>query len=280
MDKQPGTTGSLLDFMHCERLDTNLFRGQSRDLKTGQVYGGQVLGQAIRAAYNTIEDNRKIHSAHAYFLLKGDVEAPIIYEVDRSLDGGSFSSRRVVAIQHGRPIFNLSASFQRPETGLDFFRQSMPPNDSLEKLLAGGAPSNESFQADFLDVFHVREPDLTAENSVQMWIKTHEELPADPDCHTSVLAYISDMGLLGSTLVPHGLYDERKPNQDLIMASIDHAMWFHRPFRADQWFFYDCRVQSTGSGRGFAHGRVVTPDGTLVATTAQEGLIRIRRQDR
>lgn len=271
---------SLLDFMHCERLDTNLFRGQSRDLKTGQVYGGQVLGQAIRAAYNTIDDNRRIHSAHAYFLLKGDVNAPIIYEVDRSLDGGSFSSRRVVAIQHGRPIFNLSASFQRPEEGLEFFNRSVPPNDSLEKMLRKGAPTNESFQADFLDVFHLKEDDTTAENAVQMWIKTHETLPEGEDCHTSVLAYISDMGLLGSALVPHNLHGTnlQERHQKLIMASIDHAIWIHRPFRADEWFFYDCRVQSTGNGRGFAYGSVRTQDGTLVASTAQEGLMRIRRR--
>jgi acyl-CoA thioesterase-2 len=280
MSKSSNPGGGLLDFMHCERLDTNLFRGQSRDLKTGQVYGGQVLGQAIRAAYNTIDDDRRIHSAHAYFLLKGDVDAPIIYEVDRSLDGGSFSSRRVVAIQHGRPIFNLSASFQRPEEGLDFYNKSLPPNESLEKMLLKGAPTNESFQADFLDVFYLKEPDVTAPNSVQMWIKTHEKLPEGEDCHTSVLAYISDMGLLGSALVPHNLDDKvlQERHQELVMASIDHAIWIHRPFRADEWFFYDCRVQSTGNGRGFAYGSVHTQDGTLVASTAQEGLMRVRRR--
>ena len=125
----------LSDFLDCETLDANLFRGESRDFKTGQVFGGQVLGQAIKAAYNTIDQGRAIHSAHAYFLLRGDVDAPIIYEVDRSLDGGSFSSRRVVAIQHGRQIFHLSASFQKPEKGLEHYREWVPPKDELKSAL-------------------------------------------------------------------------------------------------------------------------------------------------
>jgi len=279
MKKSLVDSTSLLDFMRCERLDDNLFRGQSRDLKTGQVYGGQVLGQAIRAAYNTMDGDRKIHSAHAYFLLKGDVNAPIIYEVDRSLDGGSFSSRRVVAIQHGRPIFNLSASFQKHEKGLEYFR---PANPAIESLMAvlDKPPSNKyDFQAEFLDVCELSEDQTSSPDAIQLWIKTKERLPEDPDCHTSVLAYISDMGLLSASLMPHGLGepDMQKRHQKVLMASIDHAIWFHRPFRADEWFFYDCRVQSTGNGRGFTHGSVYTQDGTLVATAAQEGLIRIRR---
>jgi len=195
---------SLHAFLNCEELDKNLFRGQSRDFKTGQVYGGQVLGQAIKAAYKTVGDDRFIHSAHAYFLLRGDVNAPIIYEVDRSLDGGSFTSRRVVAIQHGRQIFHLSHA---------------------------------------------------------------------------VLAYISDMGLLQSTLEPHELNepDIRKRHQNVLMASLDHATWFHRPFKVDDWLFYECRVQSTGNGRGLAFGRIYDQQGTLVASTSQEGLIRLKR---
>lgn len=280
MNNTSESSAKLLDFMHCERLDNNLFRGQSRDLKTGQVYGGQVLGQAIRAAYNTIEDDRRIHSAHAYFLLKGDVDAPIIYEVDRSLDGGSFSSRRVVAIQHGRQIFNLSASFQRPEEGLEFYKASTPPFEKLKDALEIGCPPTEHFQSEFLDVYYLPENEKTESNSIQMWIKTKQSLPEGPDHHTSVLAYISDMGLLGASLVPHNLNipDLQKRHRKMMMASIDHAIWFHRPFRADEWFFYDCRVQSTGNGRGFSYGNVRTQDGTLVASTAQEGLMRVRRQ--
>lgn len=273
------TSDTLFDFMNVERLDNNLFRGQSRDLKTGQVYGGQVLGQAIRAAYNTMEDDRKIHSAHAYFLLRGDVNAPIIYEVDRSLDGGSFSSRRVVAIQHGRQIFHLSSSFQKHEDGLEYYRKSIPPVDTLHEALSKPPPKIANFQAEFLDVYHLEKDQATEPNAVQMWIKTKEELPEDPDCHTSVLAYISDMGLLRSTLMPHKLdeMDMKKRHDKVMMASLDHAIWFHRPFRADDWFFYDCRVQSTGNGRGFAYGSAYLQDGTLVATTAQEGLLRLRR---
>jgi len=270
---------TLMDFMHCERLDNNLFRGQSKDLKTGQVYGGQVLGQAIKAANNTIEDERRIHSAHAYFLLKGDVDAPIIYEVDRSLDGGSFSSRRVVAIQHGRQIFHLSASFQKPEDGLEYYRQLVPPMEALQEALDSNTPLSVNFQSEYLDVYHLTKEQVSEPNSVQMWIKTKEQLPADPDCHTSVLAYISDMGLLRATLMPHKMDepDMQTLHQRVMMASLDHAIWFHRPFRADEWFFYDTRVHSTGNGRGFAHGRFYSQDGTLVATTAQEGLLRLRR---
>lgn len=270
----------LLDFMHCERLDNNLFRGQSRDLNTGQVYGGQVLGQAIRAAYNTIEDDRRIHSAHAYFLLKGDVDAPIIYEVDRGLDGGSFSSRRVVAVQHGRQIFHLSSSFQRPEEGLEYFQPSTPPLDKLDEILDVDCSPTEHFQSEFLDVYYLPENETTSPNSIQMWIKTKQTLPEQEDHHTSVLAYISDMGLLGASLIPHDMYysDMEERHKKVMMASIDHAIWFHRSFRADEWFFYDCRVQSTANGRGFSYGSVRTQDGTLVASTAQEGLIRIRRK--
>ena len=146
---------SLLDFLNCEPLDLNLFRGQSRDFKTGQVYGGQVLGQAIKAAYETVDSGRLIHSAHAYFLKRGDVNAPIIYEVDRSLDGGSFSSRRVVAIQHGRQIFHLSASFQKHEEGLEHHRKWVPPIDALHSALEEKVPENHNFQSEFFDVHYV-----------------------------------------------------------------------------------------------------------------------------
>lgn len=270
---------SLLDFMTVEELDRDLYRGQSRDLKTGQVYGGQVLGQAIKAALHTVDPDRHIRSAHAYFLLKGDVDAPIIYEVDRSLDGGSVSSRRVVAIQHGRQILHLSASFQKDEEGLDFMHQAPVPYDKLEAILAQDKPRRKHFQADYLDVVKLPPAEATAPNSIQLWIKTKEKLPDDREAHNSVLAYISDMGLLNSSLVPHGLERRGRPDeQKLIMASIDHAIWFHRPFRADDWFFYDCRAQSTSGGRGLSRGSLYCPDGTLFASTTQEGMIRIPRK--
>lgn len=270
----------LLDFLNCEALDINLFRGQSRDFKTGQVFGGQVLGQAIKAAYNTVDDNRTIHSAHAYFLLRGDVTAPIIYEVDRSLDGGSFSSRRVVAIQHGRQIFHLSASFQKPENGLDHYRTWVPPKDELKSALESNVPADRHFQSEYFDVHYIPQNRVTRRDAIQFWMKTKHPLPDDPACHHSVLAYISDMGLLQSTLVPHQLHQlSREEHQaKLMMASLDHAIWFHRDFRVDDWLFYECRSQSTGNSRGLAFGKIYDESGTLVASTSQEGLVRLKRE--
>lgn len=272
-------SNSLVDFMYCERLDTDLYRGQSKDLNTGQVYGGQVLGQAIRAAQHTLDEDRHIHSAHAYFLLKGDVNAPIIYYVDRSLDGGSFSSRRVVAKQHGRQILLLSASFQKREEGLDFYTPARPPVAALEKAIAEDRLSTNTFQADFLDVYYLADDEVSNPDALQFWVKTKKPLPNNTTDHNSVLAYISDMGLLHATLKPHGLHSASPSQQrnTLIMASIDHAIWFHRPFKADEWFFVDCYAQSTGNGRGFSRGSLYTREGVLFASTSQEGLLRIRR---
>lgn len=269
----------LLDFLDCEALDLNLFRGQSRDFKTGQVFGGQVLGQAIKAAYNTVDDDRFIHSAHAYFLLRGDVEAPIIYEVDRSLDGGSFSSRRVVAIQHGNQIFHLSASFQKKEEGLEHFRKWLPPVDQLRSAIEDKLPQDHTHQSDFFEVHFVPQDKVDVENTFQYWVKAKHQLPDDKACHHSVLAYISDMGLLQATLLPHELGEPvlKDRNKKVIMTSLDHAIWFHRDFRVDDWLFYECRVQSTGNGRGLSFGRVYDSEGTLVASTSQEGLLRVRR---
>ncbi|MCK9506026.1 MAG: acyl-CoA thioesterase II [Porticoccaceae bacterium] len=269
-------TNSLLQFMNCERLDDNFFRGQSKDFKTGQVYGGQVLGQAIKAAQSTVDDDRSIHSAHAYFLRRGDVNAPILYTVDRSRDGGSFSSRRVVAIQHGHQIFHLSASFQVNQPGLEFYNQGFPPTDLLDGVIDGSRVAENQFQSQFLDAYILNEEEKTAPDSFQMWVRTKHPLPEGQDAHCSVLAYISDMGLLLSAFVPHA----RQPWQigsalpNMVVASLDHAIWFHRPFRADDWFFYDCRAESTSNSRGFSHGRVFTRDGALVASTSQEGLLR------
>jgi len=270
---------TLLDFISCEAIDKNIFRGQSRDFKTGQVFGGQVLGQAIKAAYQTIDEERYIHSAHAYFLLRGDVQAPIIYEVDRSLDGGSFSSRRVVAIQHGRQIFHLSASFQKPEEGLDFHRNWVPPVDALNSALEAKTPEKHAFQSDYFETYFLPNERLTHPDALQFWMRCKEKLPDNLPCHHSVLAYISDMGLLGSAIKPHGLgepgFEKRKGK--MVIASLDHAIWFHRSFRADDWLFYDCRPQFTGNSRGFAIGSIYTQEGNLIATTTQEGLMRLSR---
>jgi len=273
------TSCPLVRFLNCETLDLNLYRGQSLDFKTGQVYGGQVLGQAIKAAYKTIDEHRLIHSAHAYFLLRGDVDAPIIYEVDRSLDGGSFSSRRVVAIQHGRQIFHLSASFQKPEEGLEYSRDWVPPLDVLHEALREPRNEKHNFQSDFIDVLHVPRERIAGEGTTQYWFKTKEALPDDLQTHHTVLAYISDMGPLQATIEPHELnapsLEER--HKKVLLATIDHAIWFHRPFRADDWLFYECQAQSTGNGRGLAFGRIYSQDGSLVASTSQEGLFRLRR---
>lgn len=273
-------TSPLVDFLDCEALDVNLFRGQSRDFKTGQVFGGQVLGQAIKAAYNTLDDHRIIHSAHAYFLLRGDVEAPIIYEVDRSLDGGSFSSRRVVAIQHGRQIFHLSASFQKPEEGLDFHGRWNPPEEFLEAAINSEVPQEHNFQSEYFDTHFLPQDQVTKKNAMQFWLKAKHPLPDDVAFHHSVMAYFSDMGLLQATLNPHDLDepDMKRRHEKVLMASLDHAIWFHREFRADEWLFYESTPQSTGNGRGLASGRIYSRDGVLVASTAQEGLIRLRRQ--
>lgn len=273
------TACPLVRFLNCEALDLNLYRGQSLDFKTGQVYGGQVLGQAIKAAYKTVDDDRLIHSAHAYFLLRGDVGAPIIYEVDRSLDGGSFSSRRVVAIQHGRQIFHLSASFQKPEQGLEYSRDWVPPIDALNEALQQAPNDEHNFQSQFLDVLNVPSERIEREGTLQFWFKTKESLPDDLQTHHTVLAYISDMGPLNATIEPHDLNAPRLEDRHkmVLLATIDHAIWFHRSFRADDWLFYECRAQSTGNGRGLAFGRIYSQDGTLVASTSQEGLLRLRR---
>lgn len=286
---------NIVGFLQLERIEENIFRGASQDLGTGQVFGGQVLGQALQAAKMTVAD-RPAHSVHAYFLRKGDVNAPIIYEVDRSRDGRSFTARRVVAIQHGRPIFTLSASFQHPEQGLLFETRidmpGLPP-----KVETPAATEETGSQADstpallnptsFFEVRAVDPLEIEKPDCLQWWIKCKESLSDDVNFHRAVLAYLSDFGLLGSTLIPHGypIAGRKKPSAgkngvekrsmaDIAIASIDHAIWFHRPFRADQWLLYQCCAVSTSSARGLAHGSVYAEDGTLVASTTQEGLIR------
>ena len=276
----------LLDL---ERLDENLFRGPSRDVGTNRVFGGQVLGQALKSTQHTVENDRFIHSLHAYFLREGDHNAPIIYEVDRSRDGRSFSSRRVVAIQHGRPIFTMAASFQIEEKGLSFQQTipAVPDPESLKNMKEYGTDNlhglPEKIQQLFLHSAHFdvrpviiepsRESGQTTQPYRQLWIKTVDTLPDNRELHTSILAYVSDYGLLASTLIPHGI---RFPDPKLQVASIDHAMWFHHHFRMDEWILYSCEPLSTSNARGLARGSFFKQDGTLIASTIQEGLIRIR----
>jgi acyl-CoA thioesterase-2 len=277
----------LVDHLALERLDENRFSGPSKDIGTDQVYGGQVLGQALRAAQYTVE-GRNIHSLHAYFLRRGDVNFPIIYEVDRSRDGTSFSARRVVAIQHERPIFTLSASFQRMETGIEFQvpAPESPPPEQLANASLSSADELRSAPPKFRRLVALAAPfDIRLTHAAlpgrrvpatrhQFWVKAVDRLPDDDDLHRAMLAYVSDYGLLSTTLRPHA---GKITLESLQMASIDHAMWYHRPFRMDEWLLCEFEAVSTSNARGLARGSIFNRQGALVASTAQEGLIRVRR---
>jgi acyl-CoA thioesterase II len=276
----------LIKVMTLERLEMNLFRGQSRDIGSPQVFGGQVLGQALVAATATAED-RVVHSLHAYFLRRGDFNSPIVYEVDRALDGKHFSSRRVVAIQHGRQIFNMSASFQLPETGLDhqISIPDVPPPESLPDLEAHYRGMADKLPAAARRVLEqkrpfefrpVHAPDfLRREKSPPhkyIWFRAVDRLADDEALHRCLLAYVSDFHLLDTALKPHGI---TMISPKLVIASIDHAMWFHRSVRVDDWSLYAVDSPSTSGARGFTRGSVFARDGRLVASAAQEGLIRV-----
>jgi acyl-CoA thioesterase-2 len=274
----------LVNVMTLERLEDNLFRGQSRDIGSPQVFGGQVLGQALVAATATIED-RMVHSLHAYFLRRGDFNSPIVYEVDRAWDGKHFATRRVIAIQHGRQIFNMSASFQVPEKGLDHQAEmpAVPPPESLPDpatLYAQAAAEAPPAMLRFLerkrpfDFRSVQPLDFkrltSAPPSKQVWFRAVDRLPADQALHRCLLAYVSDFHLLDTALKPHAV-----PYEKLVMASIDHAMWFHRDLCLDEWLLYSLDSPSACGARGFTRGSIFSRDGCLVASVAQEGLIRV-----
>ena len=277
----------LIALLSLEQIEVNLFRGVSHDIGTNRVYGGQVLGQAIKAAQNTVAD-RKIHSLHAYFLRIGDHTAPIIYEVDRTRDGQSFSARRVVAIQHGNPIFTMAASFQIEETSVNY-QEQMPITAQPEDLknindylgnLSERAPYKFKLTTNLYAPFEMKpvEPvDLANPKKRDpvrhLWLKAADKLPDDPVIHHILMAYVSDFSLLDTNLLPHGLH---VLDSNLQIASIDHAMWFHRDFRIDDWLLYACEGVSTSGARGVARGRFFTRDGVLVASTMQEGLLRFR----
>ena len=286
----------LIQLLTLERLDDNLFRGQSHDIGTQRVFGGQVLGQALAAANQTVED-RVVHSLHAYFLRKGDHNAPIIYEVDRQRDGRSFSSRRVVAIQHGRPILNLAASFQRPEEGLEH-QSSMPQvppperlkdvNEYRRELLdsrAGGAPGSASEESKLPRyLFHERPFEFRPvqlpqfidpeprEPRANIWFRTTGPLPDDDNLHRNMLTYVSDYYLIGTATRPHGYSVFSK---ELQLASLDHALWFQRPFRVDEWLLYSIESPSASGARGLSRGQIFRQDGVLAAVVAQEGVMRV-----
>jgi acyl-CoA thioesterase-2 len=275
----------LLQVLKLERLELDLFRGESRDPGHRRVFGGQVLGQALMAAYATVEA-RDVHSLHAYFLRAGDPDHPIIYEVDRSREGKSFSSRRVVAIQHGEQIFHMSASFHVAEDGID--RQAdMPPVADPESLpdmataieelkrKAPDRPRPFRIQSTPFDFRPAELPDPTAdiprEPRMKIWFRLKDPVPDDQVLHRCLLAYVSDAYLLGAASMDARMVAER---ESLQMASIDHAMWFHRPARPDEWLLYVLDSPTASGSRGFARGSVFSQDGRLVASTAQEGLVR------
>ncbi len=275
----------LIGLLKLERLEVNLFRGESRDIGSKQVYGGQVLGQALSAAAYTVEE-RTFHSLHAYFLRRGDMHSPIVYEVDRQRDGRSFSNRRVVAIQHGRPILNLAASFQVSEEGMSHVQpappvpapEDLPPAaesiagiDKLPEKLRRFLLEFRPFDFRWVDPPNYQDP-KPAEPRRRLWFRTAGALPDDPDLHRALLAYASDYGLLTTALLPHAM---SLFSDNLQLASLDHAIWFHRPFRMDEWLLYCYDSPTATSARGYARGQLFDHDGQLVASVAQEGLMRV-----
>jgi acyl-CoA thioesterase-2 len=277
----------LLRLLELERLEVNLFRGQSRDIGSPQVFGGQVLGQALNAASATVE-GRVVHSMHAYFLRRGDFNAPIIYQVDRSRDGHSFTSRRVVAVQFGEPIFTMQASFQITETGLDhqIAMPDVPPPEGLKDAMYYGKhyldklPTRVKLRFESAVPFDFRFVEIPGFVSTEkrppyahIWFRAVDRIGSeDENLHRWLLAYVSDYNLLGAAVLPHGI---PLGSERLITASIDHVMWFHRPVRVDEWLLYATDSPSASGARGFTRGSIFTRDGTLVASTAQEGLIRV-----
>ncbi len=276
----------LVGTLDLEQIETDIFRGVSPEVSLQRVFGGQVAGQALVAAGRTVAPDRAAHSLHSYFLRPGDPAVPIIYLVDRIRDGRSFTTRRVVAVQHGKAIFNLSASFARPEPGLDH-QMPMPPAldpDELPTLGERARPYGDKLPFHRLprpiDLRYVDDPPWVSrgagprEPSQRVWMRADGVLPDDPLLHLCALTYASDMTLLDSVLAAHGLAWNL---DEVVGASLDHAMWFHRPFRADEWLLYDCESPSAAGARGLAAGRIFAADGRHVASVVQEGLLRIRR---
>jgi acyl-CoA thioesterase-2 len=278
----------LVDLLDLEPIEVDIFRGKQPQESMQRVFGGQVAGQALVAAGRTVEADRPVHSLHAYFLRPGDPSIPIIYEVDRIRDGRSFTTRRVVAIQHGKPIFHLSASFQLVEEGLTHQRPmpEVPDPESLPTMQERMKAYDDELDGWFsrrgpIDIRYVTEPprvlrDVPGEKEPksQVWMRADGTLPDDPLLHVCLVTFASDMTLLDSTLVTHGLAFRKDP---VALASLDHAMWFHQPFRADEWWLYSQDSPRTIGSRGLAHGEIYTRDGQLTVSVMQEGLMRVAR---
>ena len=277
----------LVALLDLESIEVNIFRGLSPDENRQRVFGGQVAGQALVAATRTVETGRHVHSLHAYFLRPGDPTVPILYEVDRIRDGKSFSTRRVVAIQHGRAIFNLQASFHVHEPGLDHqvaMPAGVPAPETLPDFKTRMAPYKDKMGDWYdrprpIDLRHVDGDPFSRQGNPaegqQVWLRADGVLPDDPTLHACIVTYASDMTLLDTTVLLLGMSWETPGMQ---MASLDHAMWFHRPFRADDWLLYDQHSISTGASRGLAGGAIYTRDGALAVSVVQEGLVRLVQQ--
>ena len=292
MERNAGVSGRttagehLLDLLELEPLEHNIYRGYNRDIGTGRIYGGQVLAQSLVAAANTVDDDRPAHSVHGYFILPGDLEIPVVYFVDRLRDGGSFTTRRATAIQHGRAIYNMSASFHRPEEGLEHQTDmpDVPPPEGLRSELEMLRDMEDRIPARLRPVLTQDRPlDIRPVEAVDpfdpeprppvrhLWVRSLAPIGDRLLHHQAVLAYASDYGLLGAALQPHGV-TFRRPN--MMVASLDHALWFHRPFDATRWLLYSIESPVAAGARGFARGTFFTRDGVLVASVAQEGLVR------
>lgn len=281
----------LVNLLKLEKIEENIFRGQSQDLGFGNLFGGQVLGQSLSAAIQTVDPERAVHSMHAYFLRPGDPLKPIVYKVERLRDGGSFTTRRITAIQHGHPIFSMESSFQKFEEGFEHCVE-MPEGIPGPE----GLPNDEERARKFIDMIPEQFRDMvTADKPIEIravnpinpfspektearqhiWFRCAGALPDDPAVHRYMLAYASDFRLCTTSLRPHG-YSFLHPKMQV--ASLDHAMWFYRPFRFDEWLLYTMDSPTAINGRGLNRGRIYTQDGALVASTAQEALIRKRTQ--
>ncbi len=279
------TIQELIDLIKLEPIEANLFRGQNYQAPWGRVFGGQVLAQSLHAAYQTVPEDRAAHSVHAYFILPGDIGVPIVYEVDRIRDGGSFTTRRVVAIQKGRPIFNMSASFQLEQAGLSHQAPmpDVPPPDALQtdvellETLNGDVP--RALRGALIPrPLEFRPVETFGEDDAyppvrHIWMKAKSPLPDNMRLHQEVFTYASDYDLLYTALLPHAVQSHKA----LQLASIDHALWFHRPFRMDQWLLFALDSPSASGGRGFSRGSLFTEDGVLVASVVQEGLVRVKK---
>lgn len=281
----------LLDILNLEKLEHNLYRGLSPQVGWQRVFGGQVIGQALVAAQRTVAEKRYVHSLHCYFMLPGDPAVPIVYEVDRIRDGTSFTTRRVVGIQHGHAIFSLSASFQLDEAGLEHqlpMPKDIPGPENLRSLRELLAILGDEVPEDIRRYWQRERPveirpvgieHYTTSKRLEpfrhVWMRATGPIPDDRAIQAAVLAYLSDMTLLDTATFPHG---RTFPNHELQMASLDHAMWFHRPHRLDGWLLYTQDSPSARGARGLSRGSIYARDGTLIASVAQEGLIRLRNK--